>query len=164
MQEPESFGAMLFVLFLLGVFVLIMVARDTKWFSRWRKNSPDIEKVRDEFAELMSDRLGIAMRAAELDKIIIDKWEAWPLEYRPALYQVLRHTQLLEETMYEEAATKGVYPRRVVTHGPLIPPPPAMPRLPPEPEVGVTEPPPENVVPINEGKREWINGQLLRTG
>jgi hypothetical protein len=168
MQEPElTLSTMLFILFTMGAVLIVMVARSTNYFRSWRKVPIDLEKVREEFSGLMSDRLGIAMRAAELDKIIVDKWELWPLEYRPALYQVLRHTQLLEETMMEEAMEKGIYPRRIVTQGgAFIPPPPPMPSLPPDPWPELqTEPPSSNVVQLSpSSSHEWVRGQLVRTG
>ena len=163
--EPETaLGTILFLLFVMGAIVIIMVARETRGFRAWRRSDDNnVEKMRDQFAELMSERLGVAMRAAELDKTIIDKWNDWPLEYRPALYQVLRHTQLLEETMYEEAVGKGIYPRRLL-EGPLIASqyPPSTPL--PDVEDSLPPNPSKNVVKMPEPRREWINGQLLRTG
>lgn len=162
--EPETaLGTILFLLFVMGAIVIFMVARETRGFRAWRRSDDkNVEKMRDQFAELMSERLGIAMRAAELDKTIVDKWDDWPLEYRPTLYQVLRHTQLLEETMYEEAVAKGIYPRRIL-EGPLI----TSQHPAPTPLPDTDDAPPssgENVVRMPEPRREWINGQLLRTG
>jgi hypothetical protein len=161
-------------MFCVGVALLYQVAR---WYLRWRSptaNVMSIEEARDEFGQLMSERLGVAMRAAELDKVVIDRWDEWPMEYRPALYQVLRHTQLLEETMLEEAMRKGIYPKRIVTQGPAIAPPPQPENLPPTPEP--TPPPTEreldhepvsgvrhdNVVTLPSAR--WINGQLVSNG
>lgn len=165
-------------MFLLGILVLFYVVR---WYREWRMPSaPQItqEVAREMFGDLMSQRLAASMRCAELDKVIVDHWESWPLEYRPALYQVLRHAQLLEETMLEEAMHKGIYPRRVVTQGAAIAPPLEPDRLPPEPsptrptdaeDTGAT------VVPLHDADRRrtqpdpsarWmnVNGQLINTG
>lgn len=158
-------------MFLLGILVLFYVVR---WYREWRiPTAPQItqEAAREMFGDLMSQRLAASMRCAELDKVIVDYWESWPLEYRPALYQVLRHAQLLEETMLEEAMHKGVYPRRVVTQGAAIAPPPEPSRLPPEPSGGgapASETTPEDggkVVRI-DGNSRWmnVNGQLVNTG
>ena len=158
-------------MFIVGVALLYQVGR---WYWRWRSptaNAMSIEEARDEFGALMSERLGVAMRAAELDKVIIDRWDEWPIEYRPALYQVLRHTQLLEETMLEEAMVKGIYPKRIVTQGPAIPPPPQPENLPPTPtdretlaeaHGPISEARPSNVVTLPSAR--WINGQLVSNG
>lgn len=157
-------------MFCVGAALLYQVGR---WYWRWRSptaNVMSIEEARNEFGALMSERLGVAMRAAELDKVIIDRWDEWPMEYRPALYQVLRHTQLLEETMLEEAMAKGIYPKRIVTQGPAIPPPPQPENLPPAPDRQdstevhgpISEARPNNVVTLPSAR--WINGQLVSNG
>lgn len=169
--DSDTMFYLLAGMFCVGVALLFQV---TRWFLRWRSPTArvmTVDEAREEFGSLMSERLGVAMRAAELDKVIIDKWDEWPMEYRPALYQVLRHTQLLEETMLEEAMGKGIYPKRIVTQGPAIPPPPQPRNLPPlpEPEPESTPPPapaepeserrPGNVVTLPSAR--WINGQLV---
>lgn len=159
---------MLVSMLILGLAMLLKVGQ---WYRHWRSPTAQVmskEQARSEFGGLMAERLGVAMRAAELDKVIIDRWEEWPLEYRPALYQVIRHTQLLEETMLDEAMQKGIYPARIVTQGPAIPPPPPNPRLPEPPE---EEPKELRTAPRTEGQRvislpgsTWVNDQLVKTG
>lgn len=171
--SPSLFETSLLLgLFILGAITLYMVGRSTKWFRQWREAPPDLEARRIRFSFLMSERLGCALRSAEVDKTIIDEWNECPMEYRPALYQTIRQAQILEEAMVDEAMQKGIYPMRVVTQGQEIPPPPPMPRLPPEPpdereqERADSVRPPRrasNVVALPP-RREWINGQLLRYG
>lgn len=159
---------MLVSMLLLGVATLMKTGQ---WFKQWRSPTAQvmsIEQARTEFGELMAERLGVAMRAAELDKVIIDRWEEWPIEYRPALYQVIRHTQLLEETMLEEAMEKGIYPARIVTNGPAIPPPPPQPRLPVS-EDDQDEPPKASGTRktpkvITLPSATWVNDQIVKTG
>lgn len=167
MAPSASESLLLWALFVMGAVVIWMVGRSTNWFRQWRKVPPDREERRERFSALMSERLGCALRSAEVDAAIIEDWEDCPLEYRPYLYQVIRQAQILEETMIEEAMAKGIYPSRVVTQGQEIPPPPPMPRLPPDPtrEVDSIRPPRgDNVVSLLPPRREWINGQLLRYG
>ena len=171
-MEPSGVETLLLVaLFILGAVTLYMVGRSTKWFRQWRDAPPDLQARRVRFSFLMSERLGCALRSAEVDKTIIDEWLDCPLEYRPALYQVIRQAQILEEAMMEEATQNGIYPSRVVTRGQEIPPPAPMPRLPPEPpddtreQVDSVRPPrrASNVVTLPP-RREWVSGQLLRYG
>jgi hypothetical protein len=162
---------LLTALLILGLIVLYMVGRSTRWFRQWRETPPDMEAKRIHFSFLMSERLGCALRSAEVDKAIIDDWNDCPMEYRPALYQVIRQAQILEETLIEEAMLEGIYPSRVVTRGQEIPPPPPMPRLPPDPndaERTDSVLPPrqhhgDNVVTLPP-RREWVSGQLLKYG
>lgn len=167
MEPSATWGAIHFVLFAMGAVILILVCMQTNFFRIWRRVPKSMEAVRDEFSQLMSERLGVAMRAAELDKEIIDMWDSLPLEYRPVLYQVVRHSQLLEETMLEEAAQKGIYPRAITlpaSHVPVERPVEAQ-DLMPEQSMAMTvvdESTVDNVVPIAQGNASWINGQLVR--
>ena len=167
----ETFYLLVSVL-IIGVAMLIQVFI---WYRRWKSPvaaAMTRDQAREEFGALMSRRLGVAMEAAELDQLIIDRWDEWPVEYRPALYQVLRHTQLLEETLLEEAKEKGIYhlTRRIVTDGPPIVIDPQPSRLPPlespaGPEsesAAASEAPASNVRTLPSSR--WINGQLVKTG
>jgi hypothetical protein len=165
--EPDTASGgwfyLLFAMLLVGVTIIAMLGR---MYVRYKQGVEGtkltMEEARSEFGELMSERLAYAMRSAELDKLIVDRWDQWPLEYRPALYQVLRHTQLLEETLFEEAIGRGIYTRRML-EGPLLPP--YVPDVvSPSSNDDVTgseaTPVPSNVVPLR-GMR-WISGQLMR--
>lgn len=169
MEPSFTETLMLWALMFMGIIVIYMVGRSTNWFRQWRKVEPSLENRRIHFSFLMSERLGAALKSAEVDKAIIDEWNDCPLEYRPYLYQVIRQSQILEETMVEEAMQQGIYPSRVVTQGQEIPPPPPVPRLPPEPgdrpehSDSVRPPRRDNVVAL-PARHEWINGQLLRYG
>lgn len=172
-MHPSFFETLLLTaLLILGLIVLYMVGRSTRWFRQWRDRPPDVEARRIHFSFLMSERLGCALRSAEADKAIIDDWNECPMEYRPALYQVIRQAQILEESLIEDAMEQGIYPSRVVTRGQEIPPPPPMPRLPPDPadqsERADSVLPPRqhhggNVVALPP-RREWVSGQLLKYG
>jgi len=168
MVEPDTAsGGMFYLLFfmlLVGVAILYTLAR---LYIRYKQGvdgtKMSMEEARVEFGELMTERLAYAMRSAELDKLIVDRWDQWPLEYRPALYQVLRHTQLIEETLFEEAIARGIYTRRML-EGPLLPPyvpPQGSPTNTDTTEVTQTMSKPDsNVVPLRGMK--WIGGQLMR--
>lgn len=152
---------MLWALFIMGAVAIYMVGRGTNWFRRWRNTGPELECRRENFSTLMSERLGCALRSAEVDKAIIDSWDECPMEYRPYLYQVIRQSQILEESLIEDAMQKGIYPSRVTTRGQEIPPPPRPAQLPKEPVAA--EQPKSNVVTLAP-RHEWISGQLLRYG
>ena len=157
---------LLWGLFVVGMLLLFFTGA---WYNQWRRRLVEIpdslESARHEFSNLMSERIGVAMRAGELDAVIVARWNDWPLEYRPALYMMLRQAQLLEETMYLEAVQQGIYPKRLF-EGNLLPPPAA-----PPPGVGTLEQAPltepetvSNVVPLKAHRAmyEWVNGQLLK--
>lgn len=166
MEPPLSESLILWVLFIMGAVLIAMVGRSTGWFRQW--GTPTEEDRRERFQLKMSDRLGAALRSAEADKAIMDEWEDCPLEYRPYLWEVIRHSQILEEAMIEEAQRRGVYPRRVVTQGQEIPPPPQPHMLPPKPQQEGASPPsavrPKNDNVITLPSAQWINGQLVRSG
>lgn len=150
---------------LVGLGLLLTVAR---WYRQWRRRAHEQmseAEAKQECAYLLSERIRVAMYAADIDKRIVDNWERWPDEYRPALWHIVRQAQLLEEVQLQEAYDKGVVPRRVFTRVPEIAPPP-------DPPLDSVEPPPDRsgdkVVPLHlhsparPGER-WINGQLVRT-
>jgi len=157
-MTPEEPSAGVFYL-LVGMFLVgaVVLAKVFLWYRQWRSpvegSQLSMEEAREEFGQLMSERLSVAMRSAELDKVIIDCWNMWPVEYRPALYQVLRHAQLLEETMFEEAVGRGIYPRRLL-EGPMI-----APREPSGQPLSEEEP---SAVPEQSGWIE-VQGQLVRS-
>jgi len=170
-QEPDVVWAVIQVaLFVMGI---VMLWRLGAWYNEWKRSSEipkNMEAARDEFAAIMSERLGLAMRSAELDAVIVEKWNDWPIEYRPSLYMVLRHTQLLEETLYLEAVEQGIYPKRLF-EGDLMPPAPVPPgggdgdgdQQLPVSAISAPEPIAE-VVDINRGRAmfAWIGGQITR--
>lgn len=155
---------MLVGMFVLGCVVLAFVIR---WYGQWR--SPIEQKMMGQeeacefLADLMSRRLGASLLCANLDALTVEHFDRMPPEYRPALIQQLRMTQILEETMYNEAVSRGIYPKRVTTNGPLLPPPPAETPL---ADAYIQAPPASaevsRVVPIRG--RTWVGGQLLRSG
>jgi len=157
---------LLLVMFVMGTMTLFFVG---SWYNQWRRRLVDVpdsmEDARHEFGNLMSERIGVAMRAGELDAVIVERWNDWPLEYRPALYMMLRQAQLLEETMYIEAVSQGIYPKRLF-EGNLLPPPEVpSPGDGPVEQAPLTSPEPvSNVVPLKAHRAvfEWVNGQLLR--
>lgn len=154
--SDESFYLLL-CMFIVGCAMLGFVLR---WYKQWKD---PVERVmtRDEakecFARLMSERIGIAMRAAELDAVIMEKWAEWPLEYQVPLQRILRESQILEDNLYAEAAERGIYPKRITTHGYLVPPVTADPEQQPS-SVAASD---SNVVAL--GGRRWLGNQLLRT-
>lgn len=164
-MEPVT-DWLLWAMFVVGGTTLVLVGA---WYNRWRRyrvEIPDtLENARHQFGNLMSERIGLAMRTGELDAIIVEKWNEWPLAYRPALYQMLRHAQLLEETMYREAVEQGIYPKRLF-EGDLEQPPPSAPSDKELAAVAEAAPPEpvSNVVPLKGSRAmfEWVNGQLLK--
>lgn len=167
MPPAEPSTGVFYLLVAMLIVGAVVLAKVFLWYRQWRSpvesSAMSMEEARDHFAAIMSERIGLSMRAGELDRVIIDHWEKWPLEYRPALYQILRQAQLMEECLYDEAVNKGIYPRRLL-EGPLIPPLHPSPHALPENEdaVALTV---DNVVSIPHPRREWINGQLLaKTG
>lgn len=157
---------LLWAMFVMGFLMLFFTG---SWYNQWRRRLVEVpdsmEDARHEFSNLMSERIGVAMRAGELDAVIVARWNDWPLEYRPALYMMLRQAQLLEETMYIEAVEQGIYPKRLF-EGNLLPPPEAPPTGDsPVVKAALTAPEPvSNVVPLKAHRAmfEWVNGQLLR--
>jgi hypothetical protein len=165
-MPPGGHNWVLFGLFMMGMLTLFFVGA---WYNQWRRRLvevPDsLESARHEFSNLMSERIGVAMRAGELDAVIVERWNDWPLEYRPALYMMLRQAQLLEETMYIEAVQEGIYPKRLF-EGDILPPRPRPSQHDGTPErAPLTAPEPvSNVVPLKAHRAmfEWVNGQLLK--
>jgi hypothetical protein len=157
-KEPST--EVFYLLVLMTIIGAVILAKIFIWYRQWKSpvetSRMSQQAAYEHFSTLMSERLGVSMRAAELDRVIIECWTEWPIEYRPVLYQILRHAQLLEETMYEEAVSRKIYPRRLF-EGPVIPP--IHPSSGPLPEIEAVHPTPGKVVPLQ--RREWINGQLV---
>lgn len=157
----ESFYVLV-CMFIMGCVTLGFLFR---WYKQW-KDPVERMMTRDEaevaFGRLMSERIGLAIRAAKVDAIIMEKWAEWPAEYLVHLQRIIREAQILEENMYAQAAEQGIYPKRITTNGYLIPPP-----LPPEPD---TLPLPVDAASASKGEnvielhgRKWVGGQLLKT-
>lgn len=167
--EQDSLFYLWLALVVLGLFTVMFVAR---WHAQWKRR--DMKTMTEREAKqhagwLLGERIKVAMYAAELDKEIVDNWNAWPESYRPALWHIVRQAQLLEETQLHEAYERGVVPSRVFTREGLIAPPPPTPR----PDDAPVDPPDfhdgavAQVLPLSprrapKGSR-WINGQLVRT-
>lgn len=146
---------------ILGVVTLAVTLR---WYWQWRRPTSMSQSEATEWvAALISERIGLAMRAGEIDQTIVDHWQEWPAAYRPALWQIVRQAQLLEETLLHEAYDKGIIPKRVYTKGAFISPPPDEPATPPL-ETSEIATPHDNVIALPLATRAtWINGQLVRT-
>jgi hypothetical protein len=166
MMGDDSVFWLLAAMVVLGVSTLVLVLR---WHWEWKRPTPAMTQAEatQHVAYLMSERIGCAMRAGEIDQEIVDRWEDWPAAYRPALWQIVRQAQLLEETHLHEAYERGIVPKRTYTQGPFIAPPPDRPHPVLEETAPVevaSTPTPTNVVAIGRAPRAtWINGQLVRT-
>lgn len=166
-MDPAGDGSMFYLGAAMVFLGIVTVALVSRWYWQWRRPTTAMTQAEacQHVAYLLSERIGVAMRAGEIDQEIVDRWDDWPPAYRPALWQVIRQAQLLEETHLHEAYEKGIVPKRVYTQGPFIAPPPDDPSPVLEMETTAVTAPnvPTNVVALHTPRDTWINGQLVRT-
>lgn len=159
--------------FIIGCILVAIAFERTKGFTEWRKR-PQEDITAEEFGVLLSDRIGAALNAAEMDQRLVGVWERATARQRIILYDVMNQAKVLEESVFRQAMQRDnlLEPQRIVSMPSTIPmqvlaaePPPerAPEAAPPESTtIPVAPPAPSNVVTLSSA--QWINGQLVRTG